>query len=472
MNYLNIPVFIISRDRLKPLLLLIKWLEKAKQKNIFIVDNASTYPPLVRYLSQTPHTVLKLNENMGPKSPWISGIVKKHANENFYIVTDPDVIPTNECPLDAINYFYKLANKYPQYNSVGFGLKIDDIPVHYKFHEEVKIWERQYYSSEVEHLVYEAKIDTTFALYRPNSKHSVKLPAIRTGGAYTAQHLPWYSDSLNLTDEEMYYKNNSIASVTTWGKENLPDAFKQETERMKEESNKESLSSYYSNANQSLYENLPSNLGRVLEFGCSGGALGAQYKENNKDVVWHGIDIHKQSITEAKKKIDGAWVMDANKFKPNRTQKQKPYDALVYGDVIEHLIDPKTSLTSHLDLLSDKGSIIACIPNIQHWTIMRHILSGDWDYRDSGILDNTHLRFFTRKSIIKLFTSLGYNITNIVRYSYENKGGFTKPASIKSRKDFLSAAKELNHKCGLEYNEYDFRTFQYVIQAQPNETVK
>lgn len=225
------------------------------------------------------------------------------------------------------------------------------------------------------------------------------------------------------------------------------------------------ISSYYNNANQSLFENIPQGLSRVLEFGCSGGALGEQYKQANPNTIWHGVDIFKPAVDVAQGRIDGAWAMDANAFTPNKAQSAAPYDAIIYGDVIEHLIDPVKSLPDQLTCLKPDGLIIACIPNVQHWTVMRKVLAGQWNYQPHGILDNTHLRFFTRDSIQKLLNKIGFEQSKLVRYSYENKGDFAKPETIKARTLFLSEMERFNAALGLPFNEYDFRTFQYVIQA-------
>jgi len=167
--------------------------------------------------------VIKLRDNIGCVSPWVRGVVKRLASNSYYIVSDPDVIPIKECPDDAVEYFYNLLQKYPQYQKVGFGLKIDDLPKHYQFHEEVIKWETQFYEKEIEPSTYEAFIDTTFALYRPNATRGVGRPCIRTGFPYLARHMPWYSNSDELDQEEIYYRKHCGTSAEhgTWGRDSL-----------------------------------------------------------------------------------------------------------------------------------------------------------------------------------------------------------------------------------------------------------
>ena len=143
------------------------------------------------------------------------------------------------------------------------------------------------------------------------------------------------------------------------------------------------LTSRYLNCNQSLLKNIPQGLNRVFEFGCSGGMLGKSYKEENPDCVWHGVDIFKPAIEHAKDNLDGAWVKDANHFVANKTMQKEPYDALIYGDVVEHLVAPEVSLQDHLPLLKTGGQVIVCIPNVQYWNMMKHVLSGNWNYGPS-----------------------------------------------------------------------------------------
>lgn len=211
----DIPIFIISRDRVEPLKQLIKWLEEEGTTNIYIIDNASTYTPLVEYLKKTPYKVFFLNKNAGHTSPWSEGIIKLYAYDTPFIVTDPDVIPDNGSH-GAIKLFYDLLNKYPERTKVGFGLKIDDLPDHYEQKNHVITWESQFWESKVEPDVYDAEIDTTFALYRENTPY-VHGPGLRTGGKFAARHEPWYVDSKHPSEEIIYYRNHASKEVGTWG---------------------------------------------------------------------------------------------------------------------------------------------------------------------------------------------------------------------------------------------------------------
>jgi hypothetical protein len=208
----GIPVIINNFNRLEYFSRLIQWLEDAGYKNIYIIDNNSTYPPLLEYYKELPYTIFKLDRNLGQFALWQTIIFSRFSND-YYAYTDPDIIPSEDCPADALFYFKTLLEKYPSFKKAGFGLKIDDLPDHYNLKEQVIQWEHIFWNDPLEDNVYDALIDTTFALYRPGAKGGADGPAIRTAGKYTARHLPWYENSKNLSAETRYYlETATIAS--------------------------------------------------------------------------------------------------------------------------------------------------------------------------------------------------------------------------------------------------------------------
>ena len=211
----DIPVFIICRDRVEPLKRLVVWLEEEGLKNIYFIDNASTYPPLLEYFQKTSYNIIRLNINSGHTSPWKEGIVQLYAAGKPFIVTDPDVIPSDKAH-GAVKLFAKLLNDHPERTKVGFGLRIDNLPTHYELRDHVISWEKQFWVSEVEPDVYDAEIDTTFALYRPGTPYTLG-PGLRTGGKYVAEHEPWYVNSKNISSEMKYYRDHADKVIGSWG---------------------------------------------------------------------------------------------------------------------------------------------------------------------------------------------------------------------------------------------------------------
>ncbi len=225
----KIPIFINCRDRLKPLQETIESIEKAGLFNIFLIDNQSTYPNLLRFYDETHCQVILLGENMGHKAPWESKAVRLIAGERPYIVTDPDITLSSSYSLQTIKQMLKILDEYPGYVKIGTALKIDDLPNYYEHKDTVVSWEQQFWtkdmSSSTNLTLFDAEIDTTFAIYRPNSNY-ITLPAIRVAGEYEARHLAWYADSKNLDDEEKYYQRHASSAVNSWNKETLPDYLK------------------------------------------------------------------------------------------------------------------------------------------------------------------------------------------------------------------------------------------------------
>lgn len=202
----NIPVFLISYNRLSYIRQMIEQLEKYNFNNIYIIDNCSTYEPLLDYYKMCGHKVFYMKENCGHMVFWKSNTFSKY-RKNFYIVSDPDLEILDSCPDNFIEFMFNTLYKYPDARKVGFSLKIDDLDNN-DLSADVVNWEKQYYQNyKSKDNIYKADIDTTFAIYLPDqlvSFHSY-YEAYRTGYPYQAKHLPWYITKNNLTEEDMYY---------------------------------------------------------------------------------------------------------------------------------------------------------------------------------------------------------------------------------------------------------------------------
>ena len=224
LQWQDIPVIINNRDRLTYLSKLIGWLETAGMRNIIILDNASTYPPLLSYYDEMPHRLIRFENNLGHLALWRSGVFEAFKN-NYYIYTDPDILPDDQCPRDAVRHFFSILQKYPSVAKAGFGLRIDDIPPEYPLREKVLRWEQRFWNRACGPGLFVAPIDTTFALYPPCMKPAPYLPCIRTGAPYLARHLPWYHAPEDLPVDEQYYRSR-IAEDSTWwsGNNSLRDS--------------------------------------------------------------------------------------------------------------------------------------------------------------------------------------------------------------------------------------------------------
>lgn len=217
-DYKKIPIIINNFNRFGMLKKLITSLEQKGYKNIHIIDNLSTYPPLLDYYKSCSYPIFYLNKNIGMNALWKSSIYKKFRN-NFFVYTDPDVVPIDECPEDFLLFFLECLKKHKLARKVGFSLKIDDIPDCNALKDMViRCEEHFFHDYKRDDMLYWAPIDTTFALYRPRGKrkHSNNnIEMYRTAYPYMARHLPWYVDSKNPNDEDRYYIEHSTFS-TFW----------------------------------------------------------------------------------------------------------------------------------------------------------------------------------------------------------------------------------------------------------------
>jgi len=168
--------------------------------------------------------------------------------------------------------------------------------------------------------------------------------------------------------------------------------------------------SYYSESREDILPFVPSNIGIALDIGCGNGSFGKMLKEKFDCEVW-GVEPDKESATLAGEKID---KVISSVFDGNLDFQGQKFDCIFFNDVLEHLVEPSVAILSAKKLLKSDGCIISSIPNILHFfTIWKILETQDWRYEDAGIMDKTHLRFFTRKSIVRMFEKCGLKIDDI-----------------------------------------------------------
>jgi 2-polyprenyl-3-methyl-5-hydroxy-6-metoxy-1,4-benzoquinol methylase len=168
---------------------------------------------------------------------------------------------------------------------------------------------------------------------------------------------------------------------------------------------------YFRNPRSEMIGFIPENAKKILDVGCGEGFFGYKLKREINAKIW-GIEIDRTAAESAQKKLDKVMVGDISK-----TIIELPdtyFDCVIFNDVLEHLIDPFTILIRIKRKLSKNGLVISSIPNIRYYDQVKSLLlKKEWKYEDSGILDKTHLRFFTKKSILDMFESTGYDILNL-----------------------------------------------------------
>jgi SAM-dependent methyltransferase len=155
---------------------------------------------------------------------------------------------------------------------------------------------------------------------------------------------------------------------------------------------------------------LPNTSKTIVEVGCSSGALAKAYKKINPGCNYIGIEIDSQYAQLARRYCDSVINLDIEEADENVFRTFISSDCWVFGDALEHLRDPWSLLTRIRTLVSPGACVVACIPNAQHWSVQARLNCGNFRYEESGLLDRTHLRWFTRITIIDLFHSSGFKI--------------------------------------------------------------
>lgn len=166
--------------------------------------------------------------------------------------------------------------------------------------------------------------------------------------------------------------------------------------------------SYYSHARSELLPYIPKSIKTALDVGYGTGNFAQTIKNIYNCEVW-GIEPDGTSALEAEKKIDKAIN---NIFTDNMPElKGKKFDVIFFNDVLEHLANPDEALRICKDLLTPTGHIIASIPNIRWYPVILSLLRyKDFKYELAGVMDKTHLRFFTLKGMKRLFKTQGYKV--------------------------------------------------------------
>ena len=166
---------------------------------------------------------------------------------------------------------------------------------------------------------------------------------------------------------------------------------------------------YYVASRPELRRLVPPDAARVLDVGCGVGNLGAALKLDRR-LEAHGLELFPDAAAEARSRLDSVVVGDLDQleelpFAPGS------FDCMLFGDVLEHLRDPGRALRMLRAYLVDRGTIVCSIPNVGHWSVLAMLLGhGRWKYEERGLLDRTHVTFFTLAEIGELLTGAGFEL--------------------------------------------------------------
>jgi 2-polyprenyl-3-methyl-5-hydroxy-6-metoxy-1,4-benzoquinol methylase len=168
---------------------------------------------------------------------------------------------------------------------------------------------------------------------------------------------------------------------------------------------------YFTGDRSEMLKYIPDHAKRILEVGCGEGNFGAYLKKKLNAEVW-GVEYEDAHAEVAKKNLDKVYSGDIAVLVNQLPDSY--FDVIVCNDVLEHLTDPYTVLDKMKNKLTKGGIVVSSIPNIRFFrTFFDFILNKNWDYTDNGIMDKTHYRFFTIKSIKKMYENVGYEVLQL-----------------------------------------------------------
>src|SRR5256886_12810997 len=196
---------------------------------------------------------------------------------------------------------------------------------------------------------------------------------------------------------------------------------------------------------------------RVLEFGCASGYM-SQALHDRRGATVVGVELDAEAAQLAAPYTERLLVGDAEELDLEAELGGERFDAILFADVLEHLRDPAALLKRVRPLVAENGVVIASIPNVAHASVRLALLGGSFRYREWGLLDETHLRFFTRDGVQDLFESSGYVITQWQRRRLEvEESEIPVPRSVPDEARAWATG------------DPEATTYQFVVCAVPSE---
>lgn len=188
---------------------------------------------------------------------------------------------------------------------------------------------------------------------------------------------------------------------------------------------------YYGNVNPTLLDLVEPPVQNVCEFGCGAGALARAIRHKLKTPVHYvGVELMPDALLKAKSVLDVSVLCDLDKVPDWRADPElnlalpmASFDLAIFGDVLEHLYDPLQVLRQAVQRLRSGGTVLACIPNVQHWSVFAQLAIGRWPQADEGLFDRTHVRWFTLTDMVALFNAAGLVVDKVVPRVFDAERG-------------------------------------------------
>lgn len=212
--------------------------------------------------------------------------------------------------------------------------------------------------------------------------------------------------------------------------------------------------------NHDLLSLIPATSRRIVEVGCMHGALAQAFKAQHPHAFYTGIDIDPGYAQAARAHCNEAIAANIEMMADAEFTQLFPSDCWIFGDCLEHLRDPWRVLQRVRSLIDRDGCLLACIPNAQHWSVQWRLASGNFRYEDNGLMDRTHIRWFTRLTMLEMFKAAGWDLVSGVARNLES------PHQVRA----LNAVRSFALGMGLDPDVavQDATPFQYVFKLRPS----
>lgn len=225
--------------------------------------------------------------------------------------------------------------------------------------------------------------------------------------------------------------------------------------------------SYYDNLNETIFSFIEPGSQRICEFGCGGGAMAKAIRSMNPSVHYVGLELMVEPLDRARQFLDVALCRDLNLMGEWHSDPEMAtalphgsFNHAIFGDVLEHLLDPESVVRQAADRLVSGGTLLACIPNVQHWSVFVQLIRGKWPRQDSGLFDRTHIRWFTLNDMVELMEQAGLVVEHVTARSFE--------AADSIGPDVVDYLEPLAHYLGVAQDQLVERSMplQYVLIAR------
>lgn len=146
----------------------------------------------------------------------------------------------------------------------------------------------------------------------------------------------------------------------------------------------------------------------IMDLGCASGIMGRKLLESGKASEVYGVEIFEEAASEAGSIYRKVHVGDIEEM---HLEYNQDFDYIICGDILEHLKNPYEVMSRVFTWLKPGGKVLICLPNVRHYSVLTELIfKGQWKYADAGIMDKTHLRFFTRRSTMQMVEDAGFKV--------------------------------------------------------------